>query len=152
MLRSIAFLNDLCPSLKELHPQKLPWSRAWHYLIAIGGAAYTGALANYPRAGVIAALCAMLILLNDLGGPIQHRLWTLAATAIGILLGGLIGGSIDFITPSWFFAFLFICGLLVGKMHNSSIVVENIARFLHSALWLLQHKKLQPLNLFHMRY
>ena len=120
-------LRHALHDLMKLNRGPLPWPRAVRYMIAIGAPLAAGLIVGQSASGVIAALNAMLSSQNDLGGTLKQRVAGMAGVSLAIVVGGTIGAFTDI--KYWPFVVLFICGYFVGRMHGTSLVIENIARF-----------------------
>lgn len=114
--------------LAQLNAGTPPWHRGLRFMLAIGIPATLGFALDQAALGVIPAMCAFLVSQNDLGGGLHQRLYAMAGTLLCIVLGGLAGASVNY--NYWLpFIAVFLCGYLVGRIHNTSMVVENMARF-----------------------
>jgi len=120
-------LRHALHDLTKFNRGPLPWPRALRYMIAIGAPLAVGLALGQAASGVIAALNAMLSSQNDLGGTLRQRVAGMGGVSLAIVVGGIIGAFTDI--KYWPFVVLFMCGYFVGRMHSTSLVVENIARF-----------------------
>lgn len=126
--------------------QSLLWDRAFRGAITIAGPIAAGVLLHNTELGLIATLCALWPWLNDLGGDIKDRLINMATSGDGILAGGVLA----YLAGDNYWSqlgVLFVCGLAIGWVHNTSRGLENAARCmgfsfvivasLHLASWAL---------------
>lgn len=132
--------------LVHYNGQALLWDRAFRGAITVAGPIAVGVALGNPELGLIATLCALWPWLNDLGGELKDRLINMATSGDGILLGGFLA----FLAGDNYWAqlaVLFVCGLAIGWVHNTSRGLENAARCmgfsfvivasLHLASWAL---------------
>ncbi|MGC3979973.1 MAG: FUSC family protein [Steroidobacteraceae bacterium] len=126
-------LRNALKDLVTLNTAPLPWPRGLRFMLAIGLPILIGFVMGAAALGVVASMCAFLVSQNDLGGSLRSRLNAMAATLLCIVIGGVAGASTD--RNYWLpFIAVFLCGYSVGRLHSTSMVMENMARFFAVAL------------------
>ena len=106
----------------------IPWSRALCALLSIGIPSIAGVALHAPVFGVVAAVTALNAFIDDLGGSVGHRVSTMAATVVLVIIGGIAGALVP--ADHWLpVVAIFCAGLVAGWVHGSAPAVENVVRF-----------------------
>jgi hypothetical protein len=121
-------LRDAFSDLLRFNPGPVPWGRAWCALISIATPAIIGLAVREPVLGVIAAVMALNAFIDDLGGTLRHRVFTMTATVVMMIAGGIAGSLIP--PGHWLpVVAIFAAGLVAGFVHGSATALENVVRF-----------------------
>jgi hypothetical protein len=139
-------LRDAFTDLLHFSPAPAPWGRAWCALISIATPAIIGLAVREPVLGVIAAVMALNAFIDDLGGTLRHRVFTMSATVVMMIAGGIAGSLIP--PGHWLpVVAIFAAGLVAGFVHGSATALENVVRFGAIALVVATTLELSDLRL-----
>ncbi|MGH8618907.1 MAG: FUSC family protein [Burkholderiales bacterium] len=121
-------LRDTFSDLWKFSAVPPPWHHAVRALVSIAGPAVVGLVAGEPLFGVIAAVTALNTYIDDLGGSLRHRAFTMSATVFCVIAGGVAGAVIP--EGHWLpVVAIFLAGLVAGFVHGSATALENVVRF-----------------------
>jgi hypothetical protein len=114
--------------LFKIGPGPLPLAVALRVGAAVGVPLFGGfAIGNLP-AGVIAAVCALLVTIADIGTTRAARVGNMVATGVAILGGGTVGALLGGTTHADE-ALVFVSALIAGWVSASHPAIAAVARF-----------------------
>jgi len=105
-------------SLFQLGRGRSPLALTAPVAVAVGMPLIGFLVAGDARAGVVAGATAMFVTLSDIGKTRKERIWTMIATTLAMLAGGVLGDKLGG-TPHAKEAVVILSALLVGWVSGS---------------------------------